>query len=122
MNHLKSSTKEHSESPDPAAMPLEQTPTHQENKNASSNNAPLLSSTLFSPLDTFSMLLAALGHDLDHPGLPNAYYSKVWHLDPQIYSSKLISEEICKISVLERHHNKTLITMIEEFGLLDNLS
>lgn len=31
------------------------------------------------------MLLAAIGHDLDHWGLPNSYMAKVEHLDPKVY-------------------------------------
>ena len=38
-----------------------------------SGHDPILTRSLFSDLDILSMLLAALGHDLDHPGLPNGY-------------------------------------------------
>ena len=65
------------------------------------------------------MLLAALGHDLDHPGLANAYYSKVWHLDSGIYKTRNISEEMCRIPVLEWHHNTKLMKLAMKHGIIN---
>lgn len=38
--------------------------------------ASLIPETLFTDLDILAMLIACIGHDLDHPGLGNSYFSK----------------------------------------------
>lgn len=36
----------------------------------------LLKESLFTDLDILCMILACIGHDLDHPGLGNSYFQK----------------------------------------------
>lgn len=40
------------------------------------NQKSLIKETLFSDLDILSMIIACIGHDLDHPGLGNTYFQK----------------------------------------------
>ena len=61
------------------------------------------------------MLLAAIGHDLDHPGLPNSYLSKVEHLDPLTYYDLQKSEQANKVAYLENHHTKVLLNLLQHF-------
>lgn len=57
------------------------------NKGDENIDAPesILKRSVFTDHDILSMLLAAIGHDLDHSGLPNSYMAKVEHLDPKVY-------------------------------------
>lgn len=60
------------------------------------------------------MILAALGHDLDHPGVNNAYLNKTKDVRSLIYNEK---------SPLENHHCSLLwqILSIDQFNVLENL-
>ena len=67
---------------------------------------------LLNELDILSILIAAIGHDLDHPGLANAYMAKVEQSNPQIYANKKASEDANNRSFLENHHIKVLMGLI----------
>ena len=54
-------------------------------------------------LEIFAALVAALGHDIDHPGVNNDYLIKIKEQRALIYSDD---------SVLERHHASTLFKVI----------
>ncbi|KAM0752027.1 HD-domain/PDEase-like protein [Meredithblackwellia eburnea MCA 4105] len=58
---------------------------------------------LLRPMDVFALLVAAIGHDVGHPGLSNAYMVNARTPVAQVYDDK---------SVLENFHTVTLIHML----------
>ena len=58
---------------------------------------------IFSPLEIFSILIAALCHDLDHGGLNNAFHVKAQTPLALLYKD---------MSVLETHHCSRAITLL----------
>lgn len=60
------------------------------------------------PMDLFSLMIAAIGHDVGHPGLSNAYMVNAKTPVAQVYGDK---------SVLENFHTVTLIQMLKNHGL-----
>ena len=58
----------------------------------------------FSRLDVLALLVAALCHDLDHPGLTNAF---------QINSMSPLALRYNDESVLEHHHASTLFHILQ---------
>jgi len=69
--------------------------------------------TLLTPLDTLCLLLAALGHDLDHPGNSNGF-------EKALGSELALRHNDC--SILERHHSSRLSQLLVDSGLLAPLS
>ncbi|KAI9003628.1 hypothetical protein BC832DRAFT_532098, partial [Gaertneriomyces semiglobifer] len=70
----------------------------------------------FSPLEVFALVIAAAGHDIDHPGLNNNFLVKSRHEWAILYSDN---------SVLEFHHSahvfrKTLTSNCNIFADLSN--
>ncbi|SCZ98798.1 BZ3500_MvSof-1268-A1-R1_Chr3-1g05628 [Microbotryum saponariae] len=61
---------------------------------------------LLRPMDVFALMVAAIGHDVGHPGLSNAYMINARTPVAQIYDS----------SVLENFHTVTLIHMLRRSG------
>ena len=53
----------------------------------------------FTDLDKLAMLIACIGHDLNHPGLGNTYFQKSNHTLSQVVNGR---------SVLEHFHCYTL--------------
>ena len=66
---------------------------------ASMASAPLTS------LETFTLMIAALGHDVDHPGVNNAF---------MINSGAVLALRYNDVSVLENHHAATVSTLLED--------
>ena len=64
-------------------------------------------------VDMFTMLIAALCHDLDHPGLNNSY---------QINAATHMAETYNDISVLEMHHCSASSKLLRETGILDGFA
>lgn len=60
------------------------------------------------PMDVFSLMVAAMGHDVGHPGLSNAYMVNARTPVAQVYGDK---------SVLENFHTVTLVQMLRKYGL-----
>ena len=60
------------------------------------------------PMDVFALMIAAIGHDVGHPGLSNAYMVNARTPVAQVYGDK---------SVLENFHTVTLIQMLRKHGL-----
>ncbi|KAL8292738.1 hypothetical protein RQP46_001350 [Phenoliferia psychrophenolica] len=58
---------------------------------------------LLRPMDVFALMVAAIGHDVGHPGLSNAYMVNARTPVAQVYDDK---------SVLENFHTVTLIHML----------
>ncbi|KAI9349277.1 hypothetical protein DFJ73DRAFT_834045 [Zopfochytrium polystomum] len=69
----------------------------------------------FSPLEKFAGLVAAIGHDIDHPGFTNQFLIKIRHEYAILYSDT---------SVNENHHSAHLFrsTMGSQFNIFNNLS
>ena len=65
-----------------------------------------------SPLEKLSMILACIGHDLDHPGIGNTYFVKAEHM---------ISLTVNGQSVLEHLHAYTLFSILDKTRLLSNM-
>jgi hypothetical protein len=65
--------------------------------------------TIIRPMDAFTLLIAAVGHDVGHPGLSNAYMVNAKTPVAQVYDN----------SVLENFHTVTLIQMLQQHGLGD---
>lgn len=59
-------------------------------------------------MDVFSLMVAAMGHDVGHPGLSNAYMVNAKTPVAQVYGDK---------SVLENFHIVTLVQMLRKHGL-----
>ena len=68
---------------------------------------------VFEDLDKLSMLLACIGHDLNHPGVGNTYFVK---------ANNMMSQSVNGKSVLEHYHCYNLIRIIEQTDLLSNLT
>eukprot|EP00033_Pygsuia_biforma_P002409 GCRY01002671.1.p1 GENE.GCRY01002671.1~~GCRY01002671.1.p1 ORF type:complete len:1001 (+),score=271.40 GCRY01002671.1:321-3323(+) len=68
----------------------------------------------FSAIDFLSLLLAAIGHDVDHPGVNNAFL--VTTTDP-------LAVRYNDSSVLENHHAATLFTLLNqpEYNFVEEL-
>lgn len=68
-----------------------------------------------SELDVFSLITAAVGHDLDHPGYNNNFLIKTKSVLAVLYND---------ISVLENHHASQLVKILltKSADLLENLS
>ena len=73
----------------------------------------LIKETTFTDLDVLAMILACIGHDLDHPGLGNSYFTKA-----KEYKSSSVNGS----SVLENYHLYLLLNLIDQTNLLKNLS
>ena len=65
------------------------------------------------PLDVLALLLAALCHDLEHPGTTNAF---------QVNSGSALAQRYNDASVLENHHCAVGTAMLESSGVLAALS
>ncbi|KAH8914455.1 HD-domain/PDEase-like protein [Atractiella rhizophila] len=63
---------------------------------------------LLGPAECFALLIAAVGHDVGHPGLSNAFMINGRAPLAQVYSEK---------SVLENFHTVTLLHMLKRFNL-----
>ena len=59
---------------------------------------------VFQDLDKLAMLLACIGHDLNHPGLGNTYFVKADHR---------LSATVNGKSVLENYHCYSLLRLME---------
>jgi hypothetical protein len=64
-------------------------------------------------LEIMSALLAAAGHDVDHPGVNQPFLVGTRNYLAALYNNK---------SVLENHHWRTSICLIRQSGLLDKLA
>ncbi|KAM0787724.1 hypothetical protein ACM66B_003783 [Microbotryomycetes sp. NB124-2] len=60
---------------------------------------------LLRPMDVFALMVAAIGHDVGHPGLSNAYMVNAKTPVAQVYNDR---------SVLENFHTVTLIHMLRK--------
>lgn len=69
-----------------------------------SNCKSLIKETLFTDIDILSMIIACIGHDLDHPGLGNTYFSK---------SKEYRAQSVNDKSVLENYHLYVLMSLID---------
>lgn len=78
---------------------------------------------LLRPMDVFALLVAAIGHDVGHPGLSNAYMVRLFALvfkrprpDPPLCSQVNACTPVAQVyddkSVLENFHTVTLIHML----------
>ena len=65
------------------------------------------------PLDVLSLLLAALCHDLEHPGTTNAF---------QVNTGSVLAQRYNDASVLENHHCAVGLAMLDASGILSSLS
>ena len=65
------------------------------------------------PLDVLALLLAALCHDLEHPGTTNAY---------QVNTGSVLAQRYNDASVLENHHCAVGMAMLGASGILSSLS
>ena len=64
-------------------------------------------------LDVLALLLAALCHDLEHPGTTNAF---------QVNTGSVLAQRYNDASVLENHHCAVATSMLEASGILAALS
>ena len=79
----------------------------------SNGKKSLLKESLFTDLDILAMIIACIGHDLDHPGLGNSYFQK----------AKEARAVACNnSSILENYHLYTLNSLIDQTNLLSGLS
>lgn len=71
--------------------------------------------TYLEDIDVLAMMLGALGHDLDHSGMNNLFYTKTKHP---------LSHGVNDISVLENYHSYMLFMLLdkEEFNALIGLT
>lgn len=69
----------------------------------------------FEPIDLLALLIAALLHDLDHPGLNNAY---------QVAAGTELAQRYHDQSVLENHHIAIALSILssEAFSIFEGLS
>jgi len=67
---------------------------------------------LLLPQDVLALLLAAFGHDVEHPGTSNNF---------QVNSASLLALRYNDISVLENHHAAVTCIILKEEQLLDGL-
>ena len=65
------------------------------------------------PLDVLALLLAALCHDLEHPGTTNAF---------QVNTGSVLAQRYNDASVLENHHCHLCFQLLESTRLLAALS
>ena len=65
------------------------------------------------PLDVLALLLAALCHDLEHPGTTNAF---------QVNTGSVLAQRYNDASVLENHHCAVGMAMLDASGILSSLS
>ena len=72
-----------------------------------------LATKCFDDIHKLSMLIACIGHDLDHPGVSNDFLRKAKHQLSEISGGN---------SVLENFHFYTLMKILDESKLLSNLS
>eukprot|EP00741_Cyanophora_paradoxa_P013168 tig00000178_g12721.t1 len=72
-------------------------------------------SVAFDDVETFALLVAGLCHDLDHPGVTNAFLAKSHAPMAILYSNS---------SPLERHHAATLLSLLQrkDVHILANMS
>ncbi|CAI2736210.1 unnamed protein product [Schistosoma spindalis] len=68
--------------------------------------------TILSPTEIFASLLAAALHDADHPGVNQSYLEKTGDFLVDLYKS---------VSVLEKHHAKFGLCILQENGLSNAL-
>ena len=66
-------------------------------------------------MDVLAALLAALGHDIDHPGANNMYFQKTNHLMAQTSND---------VSILENYHSYMLFKLLSkpENDIMGNMS
>lgn len=60
----------------------------------------LIKESIFTDLDILAMILACIGHDLDHPGLGNTYFMK---------AKEVRATSVNNTSILENYHNYMLM-------------
>jgi hypothetical protein len=75
-------------------------------------NESYLKTKAFTDLDKLAMLIACIGHDLNHPGLGNTYFQKSNHVLSQVVNGR---------SVLEHFHCYTLFQILNKTQLLSSL-
>ena len=68
--------------------------------------------TAFEKFDKLALIIAAMGHDLNHPGIGNTYFVKANHI---------VSSTVNGASVLENFHCYTLFKLLEDSQLLTEL-
>lgn len=73
----------------------------------------LIKESTFTDLDILAMILACIGHDLDHPGLGNTYFMK---------AKEYRAIAVNNTSVLENYHLYQLMALIDQTNLLNGLS
>ena len=73
----------------------------------------LIKSSLFTDVDVLAMILSCIGHDLDHPGLGNSYFSK---------AREQRALTVNNTSVLENYHLYVLMQLIDQTNLLSGLT
>ena len=64
----------------------------------------LIKESIFTDLDILAMILAFIGHDLDHPGLGNTYFMK---------AKEVRATSVNNTSILENYHNYMLMQLID---------
>ncbi|XP_043545219.1 high affinity cAMP-specific 3',5'-cyclic phosphodiesterase 7A isoform X4 [Chiloscyllium plagiosum] len=69
--------------------------------------------TSFSPWDVLLGLLAAMTHDMDHPGVNQPFLIKTNHYLASLYKN---------ISVLENHHWRSAVCVLQESKLFSHLA
>jgi 3'5'-cyclic nucleotide phosphodiesterase len=71
--------------------------------------------TFLEDIDVLALMVGALGHDLDHSGMNNLYYSKTKHA---------LSQAVSDSSILENYHAYMLFFLLgkEENQILANLT
>ena len=67
---------------------------------------------LLEDIDVLSLLLAAICHDLEHPGTTNAF---------QVNTASVLALRYNDVSVLENHHTAVAFATIERSGILAQL-
>lgn len=77
--------------------------TEEEIKNGPKEKA-LINETSFTDLDYLAIIIACIGHDLDHPGLGNSYFTK--SRDARALTGN-------NSSVLENYHCYYLMNLLE---------
>ena len=73
----------------------------------------LLKESFLTDLNIFSLLIASLGHDLDHPGLGNTYFQKA-----RDYRAITVNNA----SILEHYHLHCLMGLLEKTNLLSSFN
>lgn len=84
------------------------------------------------PIEKMCAILAAVAHDLDHPGVnqhfliaTNSHLASLYNVCPSLCSRHMLSHPYPRpqnLSVLESHHWRFAISCIRESGLFDHFS